>query len=59
MSQTMFKMVANAPNMLTPQLPLQSLTCSIAPPLVDWLSGIVALASGCYGHPQPGTDPPP
>jgi len=50
-------MVANAPNMLPPFR--VHLPCSIAvPPLVDWLSGIVALASGCYGHPQPGTDPP-
>lgn len=32
--------------------------CTV-PPLVDWLSGTVALASSCYGHPEPGTDPPP
>lgn len=25
--------------------------CTV-PPLVDWLSGTVALASGCYGHPE-------
>lgn len=32
--------------------------CTV-PPLVDWLSGTVALASSCYGHPEPGTGPPP
>lgn len=31
----------------------------IVPSRADWLSSIVALASGCYGHPEPGTDPPP
>lgn len=32
--------------------------CTV-PPLVDWLSGTVALASSCYDHPEPGTGPPP
>ena len=49
--------VANAPN--TQLFSITHLPYCIMPPLVDWLSGIVALASRCYGHPQPGTDPPP
>lgn len=53
--------VAKAANMLTPHH-LPNCTCqvmSLCLPIIDWLSGIIALASGCQGHPQPGTDPLP